>query len=75
MKQSIRDRIDDLRAWLNAQSHSGGAVRVLEEIAASHADLLVACKKLLAISLPHDVSGQRMRDEAIAAIADAEGRS
>lgn len=37
-------------------------------------DLLRACKQLLSLSLPVDVSGQRMVDEAVAAVAKAEGK-
>lgn len=36
-------------------------------------DLLRACKQLVAICLPHDVSGRRMLQEAIDAIAKAQG--
>ena len=44
------------------------------ELQASHARLLEACKALLACSLPTDISGRAMVDQAVAAIAKAEGK-
>jgi hypothetical protein len=43
----------------------------LRALVAGYNDLTRACNLLMPISLPHDVSGDRMRTEAVALIARA----
>jgi hypothetical protein len=49
------------------------ARNALPHLLAERDALLAACKALLCLSLPNDVSGRKMLDDAVAAVKNAEG--
>jgi hypothetical protein len=84
MKQPISDRIEDLRGWLSnppeMRRDAKGALVVLSEIAASHADLLEALETLVDEQngpplYRHAARWEAAMTKARAAIAKSRGNS
>ena len=64
---------DEVVCWINDGVEPDDVVEANARLIAAAPELLAACKMLLSCSLPRDVSGMRMVDAALAAIAKAEG--